>query len=122
MSTKENLEATFKGETSEVGLYLAMSKRAEEEGHANVAQYLRQVAMDESWHAAEAATILGMISNTKSNVEKMLSGEMGATKAKANAAEEALKEGNQAAADFFKRASCDEDRHRAGLKGLLDQL
>ena len=46
MATKENLEKTFKGETTEVGLYLAMAETAEEEGYPEIALYLRSVAMD----------------------------------------------------------------------------
>ncbi|RMF91033.1 MAG: rubrerythrin family protein [Methanobacteriota archaeon] len=120
--TEENMEMNFRGETAEVGLYLAMSKRAEEEGHPDIALYLRQVAMDEAWHAAEFATLLGKIGDTKSNLEKMATGEGGAEKAKANAAEVARKEGNEAAAALFERASRDEARHKAGLKGFLEKL
>jgi rubrerythrin len=59
MATKDELEANFKGETSEVALYLAMSKQAEREGHHTAAMYFRQVAMDEAWHGAEVAELLG---------------------------------------------------------------
>ncbi|MDF1530888.1 MAG: ferritin family protein [ANME-2 cluster archaeon] len=122
MSLEDILKATFKGETTEVGWYLAMSKIAEEEGLADVATYLRQIAMDEAWHAAEVAKILGMVKDTKSNLIMMLEGETMAEVEKAEAAEIARKEGNNEARLFFERASQDEARHKAGLKGIVDRL
>ncbi|MCK4928784.1 MAG: rubrerythrin family protein [Methanosarcinales archaeon] len=122
MSLEDILKATFKGETTEVGWYLAMSKIAEEEGLPDVATYLRQIAMDEAWHAAEVAKILGMVKDTKSNLTMMLEGETMAEVEKAEAAEIARKEGNNEARLFFERASQDEARHKAGLKGIVDRL
>ena len=119
MTTKKELEANFKGETTEVGLYLAMSKQAEREGHHTAAMYFRQVAMDEAWHAAEVAELLGMIKDTRSNLEMMLKGETMAETEKANAAKKAEAENMIDAARFFERASKDEARHKAGLKGVL---
>ena len=123
MSLETILKNTFKGETTEVGWYLAMSKLAEREGRSDVATYLRQIAMDEAWHAAEVAEIIGAIkSDTKSNLEMMLEGETMAEVEKAEAADLARKEGNIEAALFFDRASLDEARHKAGLKGILDRM
>ena len=119
MATKDELEANFKGETAEVALYLAMSKQAEREGHHTAAMYFRQVAMDEAWHGAEVAELLGMIKDTKANLEMMLKGETMAETEKADAAKAAEAEGNIDAARFFERASKDEARHKAGLKGIL---
>jgi len=123
MSLEDILKNTFKGETTEVGWYLAMSKIAEKEGLSDVAVYLRQIAMDEAWHAAEVAEILGLVKNdTRSNLEMMLDGETKAEVEKAEAANLAREEGNIAAALFFDRASYDEARHKAGLKGILDRI
>lgn len=122
MKTEEIVEANFKGETSEVGLYLAMSKRAEEEGHPDVAVYLRQIAMDEAWHAAEFAALIGKIKDTRSNIKMMLEGETKAEQEKAKAAEIARSEGRDDIAKFFERASKDEGRHKSGLKKFLEKL
>ncbi|MDQ1252488.1 MAG: rubrerythrin [Euryarchaeota archaeon] len=123
MDLEKILKDTFKGETTEVGWYLAMSKVAECEGLADVAVYLRQVAMDEAWHATEVAEILGLVKGTTiENLEMMLDGESKAEVEKAEAAELARKEGNTRAALFFERASLDEARHKAGLKGILERL
>lgn len=100
-----------------------MSKIAEKDGLSDVAVYLRQIAMDEAWHAAEVAEILGLVkSDTRSNLEMMLDGETKAEIEKAEAANLAREEGNVAAALFFDRASYDEARHKAGIKGILDRI
>ena len=100
-----------------------MSKVAEREGLADVAVYLRQVAMDEAWHATEVAEILGLVKETTlENLEMMLEGESKAEVEKADAAELARKEGNTKAALFFDRASLDEGRHKAGLRGFLERI
>jgi len=123
VSLEKILKDTFKGETTEVGWYLAMSKVAEQEGFADIAVYLRQIAMDEAWHATEVAEILGLVKETtRENLEMMLEGESMAEVEKAEAAELARKEGNTRAALFFERASLDEARHKAGLNGFLKRL
>ena len=123
MTLEEILKNTFKGETTEVGWYLAMSKIAEREGFPDVAVYLRQVAMDEAWHATEVAEILGLVKeSTLENLEMMFEGESKAEIEKAEAAELAKKEGNTKAALFFEKASLDEARHKAGLKGFIERM
>jgi rubrerythrin len=123
MTLEEILKNTFKGETTEVGWYLAMSKIAEREGFPDVAVYLRQVAMDEAWHATEVAEILGLVKETTlENLEMMFEGESKAEIEKAEAAEIAKKEGNKKAVLFFEKASLDEARHKAGLKGFIDKM
>ena len=88
MALEKILENTFKGETTEVGWYLAMSKIAEREGFADIAVYLRQIAMDEAWHATEVAEILGLVKETTlENLEMMFEGESKAEVEKAEAAE-----------------------------------
>lgn len=122
MATRDELEANFKGETTEIALYLAMSKQAEREGHPIAALYFRQVAMDEAWHAVEVAELLGMIGDTRANIKMMLTGETKAEIEKADAAKVAEAEGNIDAARFFERASKDEGRHKAGLEGLVKRF
>lgn len=123
MTLEQILKDTFRGETTEVGWYLAMSKIAEKEGFADVAVYLRQIAMDEAWHATEVAEVLGLVKETTlENLEMMIDGESKAEVEKAEAAELARKEGNTRAALFFERASQDEARHKAGLNGFLKRM
>lgn len=113
-------EANFKGETAEVGLYLAMSRQAQRQGYPEVADALKSIAMDEAWHAARYAELNGKISaSTKENIEKMLSGEQGANKGKREAAVKAKEAGIDEAHDVFDESSRDEARHAKVLEGLL---
>ncbi len=116
------MEQTFTGETMEVGLYLAMAKKAELDGLPEVALYLRGLALEEAGHACEVAIMLGKIKSTKENLEYMLGGETMATKEKLEAARIAKEEGNNDAVTFFERASADENRHRAGLQGFINKI
>jgi len=114
------VDANFKGETSEVGLYLAMSRQAFREGYPEVAATLEKLALDEAWHAAHFAELNGLISeSTKENLEKMLAGEEMANKGKREAAVKAKEEGCDPAHDFFDESSRDEGRHANALEGLL---
>ncbi|HTY91814.1 MAG TPA: ferritin family protein [Methanocella sp.] len=116
------MEQTFTGETMEVGLYLAMARKAELDNLPEVATYLRGLAMEEAGHACEVAIMLSKIKGTKENLEYMLGGETMATKEKMDAARVAKEEGNSDAEAFFIRASADENRHRSGLQGFLNKM
>jgi rubrerythrin len=122
MQTVEILEKTFDSESNDIALYLAMSRRAEEEGHTEIASYLLGVAMDEARHAAEFASLLGKIKDTKTNLVNMLAGEIRAEKDKKEAAKIAQAEGNEEAFQFFERSMHDESRHRAGISEVLSRL
>lgn len=119
-AVEEAVEQNFRGETSEVGLYLAMSKQAEREGYAEVAGAMKSIAWDEAWHAARFAELNGKIStSTKENIERMLAGECGANKGKRDAAVLAKEKGIDVAHDVFNEYSRDEGRHARALEGLL---
>ncbi len=119
-SVEEAVEANFRGETAEVGLYLAMARQAQREGYPEIAEVLKSIALDEAWHAARYAELNGKIStSTKENIEKMLSGEQGANKGKREAALKAKEAGVDEAHDLFDESSRDEARHARALEGLL---
>jgi rubrerythrin len=119
---EEAVEANFRGETAEVGLYLAMARQAQREGYPETAEVLKSIALDEAWHAARYAELNGKISaSTKENIEKMLSGEKGANKGKREAAVKAKEAGVDEAHDFFDETSRDEARHARALAGLLQR-
>ena len=122
MQTVEIIQKTFDSESGDIALYLAMSRKAEEEGHAEVASYLLNVAMDEARHAAEFANLLGKVRDTRTNLVTMLAGEIKAEKDKALAAKIAKDEGNDEAFEFFERSMHDESRHKAGIKSILSKL
>jgi len=122
VQTIEILEKTFDSESNDIALYLAMSQRAEEEGHPEIAAYLLKVAMDEARHAAEFASLLGKIKDTKTNLVMMLAKEIKAETDKAEAAKIAQAEGHDNAFQFFERALHDEGRHKEGIKEVLLKL
>ena len=117
---KDAVETNFKGETTEVGLYLAMARQAQREGYPEIAEVLKSIALDEAWHAAWFAELNEKISaSTKVNLEKMLSGEQSANKGKREAALKAKEAGVDEAHDLFDESSRDEARHARALEGLL---
>ncbi len=114
LELKEYLERWFQGETMEVGLYLAMAKRAEEEGYPEVAALFRKIAWDEASHAAIAAELAGKVGSTKENLEKMIEGE-------GKAAEMRLKEAehhDDPAKSYFYTTGKDEECHRKALEAV----
>ncbi len=68
MQTIEIMEKTLKAESGDMALYLAMSKKAADEGDSETSQYLYDVAMDEARHASDFALLLGKVKDTRSNV------------------------------------------------------
>ncbi|PKM83394.1 MAG: rubrerythrin family protein [Firmicutes bacterium HGW-Firmicutes-14] len=117
---EEHVERNFKGETMEVGLYLAMARQAQREGYPEIAEVLKSIAMDEAWHAARFAELNGLISTlTKENIESMLKGETMANKGKREAALMARENGLDEAHDAFDESARDEARHALALEGLL---
>jgi len=119
---EEAVENNFRGETSEVGLYLAMSRQAQREGYQEAAEAFKSIALDEAWHAARYAELNGKISaSTKENIEEMLKGEQGANRGKREAAVAAKEAGVDEAHDVFDESSKDEARHARTLQGLLER-
>lgn len=119
---EEAAENNFKGETGEVGLYLAMAKQAQREGFPEIAEVLKTIAIEEAWHAAGYAELTGRISDsTKENLLRMLKGEEGANKYKRESAVRSKEAGIDEAHDFFDVSARDEARHARAIKGLLDR-
>lgn len=118
-SLEEDIKKEFRGETFEVGVYLAMARQAQREGLPEVAEVLKAIAWEEAGHAARFAELNGMISDTKSNLEKMLNGETEANNGKKAAATKAKEAGIDEAHDALDESSRDEARHARALQGLL---
>ena len=122
-AVEEAVMANFKGETQEVGLYLAMARQAQREGYPEIAETLKRIAWEEAEHAARYAELNGLISgSTKENLQKMLQGETGANKGKRDAAVKANEACVDEARDLFNESSRDEGRHAMMLKGLLERF
>lgn len=113
----------FKGECSEVCMYLAMSRQALREGYPEVALLLEQIAKEEAEHGARFAELLGELvyDDTKKNLEKMLAGEAGACKSKQEIASRAKELGFDAIHDSVHEMARDEARHGKALQAMLDR-
>ncbi len=119
---EEHVDANFSGETSEVGLYLAMARQAQSEGYPEISEALKRIAFEEAEHAALFAELNGKISDsTEKNLKDMLNGEINANKGKREAAVKAKEAGVDEAHDVFDESSRDEARHARALKGLLER-
>ena len=120
---EEAVMANFRGETAEIGLYLAMARQAQREGYPEVAETLKTIAWEEAEHAAGYAELNGLISeSTKENLQKMLNGEVGANKGKRESAVKAREMKVEQADVLFDSSSRDEARHAAMLEGLLERF
>ena len=97
------LQDHFKGECSEVGMYLAMSRQAEREGYP--AELLGEVVWD-----------------TKTNLKKRYEAEAGACEGKLAIAKKAKALGYDAIHDTIHEMARDEARHGAGFLGLYNRL
>ena len=119
---EQDVLMNFKGETAEVGLYLAIARQAQREGYPEVAEAIKTIAWEEAMHAAQFAELNGMVSgSTRENLERMLKGEIGANNGKKAAAKTAKENDIDPAHDFFDESSRDEARHARMLQGLLSR-
>ena len=111
----------FKGECSEVGMYLAMARQAFREGYPEVGMLLEQIAKEEAEHASRFAELLGevVVADTKANLEKMLAGENGACQSKLDIAMKAKALGLDAIHDSVHEMAKDEARHGKALEAML---
>lgn len=111
----------FKGECSEVGMYLAMSRQAFREGYPEIGVVLEQIAHEEAEHAARFGEMLGELvtDSTKANLEKMLAGENGACKSKKEIATRSKQLNYDAIHDSVHEMAKDEARHGKALEALL---
>ncbi|MBI4301506.1 MAG: rubrerythrin family protein [Chloroflexi bacterium] len=115
---EEYLEGWFSGETTEVGIYLAIAQRADEEGYPEVALALRQVANEEAQHAALVAEKLGKVKSTKDNLAMLVEGELNAQAKRLEAAQLARQAGDGYFAALMEKAAYDEGRHAAMFRAL----
>lgn len=73
--TEQNLKEAFAGESQANRKYLAYAKKADEEGHKQVAKLFRAAAEAETIHALSHLRELGTVKGTKDNLEDAISGE-----------------------------------------------
>ena len=116
-----DLRSNFNGECSEVGMYLAMSRVAIREGYPEVGAFFEKAAMEEAWHAAHFAELLGEVltDSTEKNLSLRADAEYGATEGRAVLAKKAKALNLDAIHDIVHEIGRDEARHGKGFAGLL---
>ena len=75
MSTQDNLQEAFAGESQANRKYLAFAKKADDEGFNQVAKLFRAAAAAETVHAHKHLKVMGGIKSTKENIEEAIEGE-----------------------------------------------
>ena len=119
----EGLRANFTGECTEVGMYLAMSRQADREGHPEVAEAYKRIAFEEAEHAAKFAELLGevVVADTKANLQARVDAEFGACQGKKDLATLAKQLNLDAIHDTVHEMCKDEARHGKAFLGLLER-
>jgi rubrerythrin len=112
MSTTENLQDAFAGESQANRKYLAFAKKAEADGYPQVAKLFRAAAEAETVHAHAHLRAMGGIKDTASNLEAAIAGEgFEFQEMYPNYVAEAEAEGNRRAISTFKNALDVEEIH-----------
>ena len=75
LKTEQNLQDAFAGESQANRKYLAFAKKAEEEGHVQVARLFRAAAAAETIHAHNHLKALAAVKSTRENLMAAISGE-----------------------------------------------
>ena len=73
--TRDNLKASFAGESQAHMKYLAFSGKAEKEGKPNIARLFHAIAFAEQVHAINHLKELGGVGDTVANLEAAIGGE-----------------------------------------------
>ncbi len=121
--TEKNLKDAFAGESQANRKYLAFAKKAEQEGHKQVAKLFRAAAEAETVHAHNHLRILGGIKGTKENLQTAINGETYEfEKMYPEMIEDAQAEGEKSALQSFKYANEVEKIHADLYKKALENL
>jgi rubrerythrin len=75
MSTQENLQEAFAGESQANRKYLAFAQKADKEGFAGVAKLFRAAAAAETVHAHAHLRALDGVASTAENLQAAIAGE-----------------------------------------------
>jgi rubrerythrin len=100
-----------------------MSRQADREGYPEVAEAYKRIAFEEAEHAAKFAELLGEVVDacTKTNLEKRVMAEHGATAGKLKLAQRAKQDNHDAIHDTVHEMCKDEARHGMAFQGLLNR-
>jgi glutamate synthase domain-containing protein 2/rubrerythrin len=123
MSTQDNLQAAFAGESQANRKYLAFATKADAEGHPQIAKLFRAAAAAETVHAHAHLRVMGGVKDTKQNLQEAIDGEGHEFKEMYPAfIKEAEAEGNKAAVISFRNANAVEEIHHGLYTKALETL
>ncbi len=123
MSTQDNLQAAFAGESQANRKYLAFAAKAEAEGHPQIAKLFRAAAAAETVHAHAHLRVLKGVGDTKQNLQTAIEGEGYEFKEMYPVfIQEAEAEGNKAALVSFRNANAVEKTHYELYTKALETL
>jgi rubrerythrin len=123
MSTQNNLQVAFAGESQANRKYLAFAAKAETEGHPQIAKLFRAAAAAETVHAHAHLRVMGGVKDTKLNLQAAIEGEGHEFKEMyPGFIKEAEAEGNKAAVISFRNANAVEEIHHGLYSKALETL
>lgn len=121
--TMKNLADAFAGESQANRKYTAFSRKAEQEGHTQVAKLFRAAAEAETVHALNHLRELGGIHSTKENLAEAITGESYEfQKMYPQMIDDAKKEKNEGGLKSFEYANAVEQTHADLYKKALENL
>jgi rubrerythrin len=121
--TEKNLQDAFAGESQANRKYLAYAKKAEEDGHKQIAKLFRATAEAETVHAMNHLRAIGGIKSTKENLDAAIEGEVYEFQNMyPQMIEDAKGEGNKRAEITFNYANAVEKIHADLYKRALENL
>ena len=118
MATTDNLQEAFAGESQANRKYLAFAKKADADGHPQIARLFRAAAEAETVHAHAHLNVLGGVKSSAENVQAAIEGEgFEFEKMYPEFVAQAEAEGNAGAVESFSHALAVEEIHH-GLYSL----
>lgn len=123
MSTQDNLQNAFAGESQANRKYLAFAKQADKDGLSQIAKLFRAAAEAETIHAHAHLQAMGGVKSTAENVQAAVDGEtFEFQKMYPPFLEEAEAEGENAAAASFRYALAVEEIHAQFYQDALSKV
>ena len=123
MSTRDNLEAAFAGESQANRRYLAFAAKAEADGFSQIAKLFRAAAAAETVHAHAHLRALNGVGETKDNLQVAIDGEAHEFKEMyPEFIRQAEAEGQQKALFSFRNALAVEETHYNLYSQALETL
>lgn len=123
MSTMDNLQEAFAGESQANRKYLAFAKKADDDGKPQVAKLFRAAAEAETIHAHAHLRVMGGIKTTEENLKEAVAGEAHEFQAMyPEFLALAQEEGNKPAEFSFKNALAVEEIHHGLYSKALEAI